>query len=113
MKKTLTSPLLSALVIPGAGQLNNRQYVKGVIMIVVVLVSLSAFIIKICRDVLSIISSTGQDKMSPDNISQLAIQVQQKNAGIIVMLMLLFLVVWIYGIIDAYVYGKKINQKKW
>ena len=113
MKKTLTSPLLSALVVPGAGQLNNRQYVKGIIMIVVVLVSLSAFIIKICRDVLSIISSTGQDKMSADNISQLAIQVQQKNAGIIVMLMLLFLVIWIYGIIDAYIYGKKIDQNKW
>jgi hypothetical protein len=47
--------------------------------------------------------------MSADNIVQLAAQVQQKNAGLI----LLFLVIWIYGIIDAYIYGKKIDQNKW
>ena len=73
------------------------------------LVLLSAIFIKICGVVLSIISSTGQDKMSADNIVQLAAQVQQKNAGLI----LLFLVIWIYGIIDAYIYGKKIDQNKW
>lgn len=111
MKKMVSSTLLSAFVFPGTGQLNNRQYVKGAIMIAAVLVSLGAFLIKVCQDVLKIISLTGEEKMSADLITQLAFQVQQQNAGIIQKLVIVLLIIWIYGIVDAYIYGKKIDQK--
>jgi TM2 domain-containing membrane protein YozV len=111
MKKAVSSTLISALVFPGAGQFNNRQYLKGLIMIAVVLVSLIAFFVKIYRDLLRIVSATGQENMDADAINQISHQVRLQNADIIQLLILFLFVIWIYGMVDAYVYGKKIDQR--
>jgi hypothetical protein len=112
MKKVISSTLLSAFVFPGTGQINNRQYVKGGIIIAAVLFSLLGFFIKIYQDVLRILSSTQQTQITPDLITELTIQVQQENAGIIQKLIIFLLLIWLYGILDAFIYGKKIDQKK-
>lgn len=112
MKKVISSTLLSAFVFPGLGQLNNRQYVKGGIMVAIVLLSLIGFFIKLYQDVVRVLSLTHQTEITSDLITQLTIQVQQENAALIQKLIVFLLIIWIYGIIDAFIYGSKIDREK-
>lgn len=111
MKKVISSTLLSALIFPGAGQLNNRQYVKGGVMIAAVLLALIVFIVRICQEVLRILTLTGQKQITTDLITQLTLQIQQENADIIQKLIIFFLFIWIYAIVDAFIYGSRIDNK--
>jgi hypothetical protein len=112
MKKAILSPLLSALIFPGAGQINNRQYLKGSTIIATVLIAGIIFFIKVCRDIMKIVPLGGQDTMNAESINKLSAQILQQNEDIIKILALLFVILWIYGIVDAYVYGKKIDKKE-
>ena len=91
MKKAISSTLLSALVIPGAGQINNRDYLKGGAIISAVLGALAGFTIKIARDAAQILGTTYEGEITPALATQLATQVQQQNAGIIRLLGLFLL----------------------
>jgi hypothetical protein len=112
MKKVISSTLLSALVIPGAGQINNRDYLKGGAIISAVLGAFAGFTIKIARDAAQILGATHQGEITPALATQLATQVQQQNAGIIRLLGLFLIVIWIYGMVDALVCGKKIDERR-
>ena len=104
MKKTIVSPLLSAFVFPGAGQLKNRNYLKGIILILITTILLIIFFYKIYAIIISSISSPSQITISEDFVSKIEARVYAEN-GIWI---LLLIIVWIAGIVDAYLSARKL-----
>jgi len=103
MKKTVLSPLLSAFVFPGIGQLKNRQYLKGIIFILLTAILLIIIFYKIYVIILSSVSDSSQIKISEDFISKIEARVYAENG--IWILSLIF--VWLAGIVDAYLSARE------
>ncbi|OGL43604.1 MAG: hypothetical protein A2W05_08495 [Candidatus Schekmanbacteria bacterium RBG_16_38_10] len=105
MKKTITSPLLSALVFPGAGQIKNRQALKGIIFILLTIILLLIFFYKIYAIIISSVSSPSQINISEDFVSKIETRVYEENT----IWVLLLIVVWIAGIADAYLSARNLK----
>ena len=105
MKKTIVSPLLSALVFPGAGQIKNRQALKGIIFISLTIILLLIFFYKIYAIIISSVSSPSQMNISEDFVSKIETRVYEEN----MVWVSLLVIVWIAGIVDAYLSAKKIE----
>lgn len=105
MKKTIVSPLLSAFVFPGAGQLKNRQSLKGIILILITIILLIILFYKIYAIIISSISSPSQINISEDFVSKIETRVYEEN----IIWVSLLIIVWIAGIVDAYLSARKIE----
>ena len=104
MKKTIISPLLSAFVFPGTGQLKNRQNLKGVIFILATVILLIIIFYKIYAIIISSVSNPSQVNLSEDFVSKIEAKVYAENR----VWVLLLIIVWIAGIVDAYLSARKL-----
>jgi diadenosine tetraphosphate (Ap4A) HIT family hydrolase len=104
--RPLRAALLSALVCPGAGQIHNREYGKGVLLIGATLITAIWLIVRLVREVLG---GLPEDMATFDPLSVLAMveEVQRRNAGFFLGFTLLLTALWIYGIVDAYRSGPR------
>lgn len=91
--------LLSALVVPGAGQLYNRQWLKGAITMVVFTVASLAVLIPVGYAVALYLIHIGQG-----NVEQAtrAVQYVYDSWINLTFLTLVTIFVYIYSVIDAY-----------
>jgi len=105
MKKTISSPLLSALVFPGTGQLKNLQYIKGLIFILITTILLLIFIYNTYNTILASVTDPNQINLSEDFVSKIEAKVYAENSNLV----LILVIVWLGGIIDAYMGAKKLN----
>ena len=103
MKKTISSPLLSAFVFPGAGQLKNHQYVKGLIFVLITIVLLSLIVYKAYAIILSSVTDPSQINLSEDFVSKIEAKVYAENNTLVLFL----IIVWLGGVIDAYLGARK------
>jgi hypothetical protein len=92
-------PLLSALVWPGAGQIRNRDYVKGVSLIALTLFLIVALAIQLA---LSLVASVADP--SRIDISAWVAQALKTRAALSAGAMLL--VVWLYAVVDAFLIAR-------
>ncbi|HXB56710.1 MAG TPA: HIT domain-containing protein [Vicinamibacteria bacterium] len=104
--RPLRAALLSGLVCPGAGQIHNREYGKGVLLIGATLISAIWLIVRLVREVLG---GLPEDMATFDPLSVLAMveEVQRRNGGFFVGFTLLLTALWVYGIVDAYRSGPR------
>lgn len=93
-KNPFISGILS-VIFPGAGQLYNEDFVKGIILIV----SLIASIITIVYSGINLGTGIASGELTPD----------AGEIAKIVTASLLLAVIWIYGIIDAVVTAQRIS----
>ncbi len=104
----MKAALLSAVILPGVGQLFNRQWVKGaVVSILFLLASLSVLIpltLVAANYFVAIGSGSVQEMQEPlDTI--------KKMWGSLVVLVVCSLILYVYSIIDAYKQRKQMDKK--
>jgi hypothetical protein len=110
MKNSLKGALWSGLVFPGLGQVVLKHYKRGFALMLTVLICLVAVVVKASQQAVAIIeriqSEGGVIDMS--TISNAATQASSASASLIInLLLLLIMVCWIIGVVDAYRIGRK------
>jgi diadenosine tetraphosphate (Ap4A) HIT family hydrolase/TM2 domain-containing membrane protein YozV len=106
--RPLRAALLSGLVWPGLGQIANGQLAKGIALVVLVLAVAAWLVLRL----VSVVTASVPADASSFDIFQaydLATQIQQQNAGILSGAVLVLLVIWVFGIVDAYWCGRKLG----
>ena len=110
MKNSLKGALLSGLVFPGLGQIVLKHYKRGFALILTVLISLVAVVAKASQQAVAIIEKIQSEGGVIDmrTISNSATQASTTSASLIInLLLLLIMVCWVIGAVDAYRIGRK------
>jgi len=109
MKNSLKGAFLSGLIFPGLGQISLKHYKRGIVIMLTVLVGMSVFIVKAVQhalDILEKIESQG-GAINMSTISNVATQASATSGNLTFNLVLLLVIIcWIIGIVDAYRIGK-------
>ena len=107
MKKIILSPLCSAFVIPGLGQVINRHLKKGVCILVAVFIIFLAGVIILYLSTNAVMRKS--QMLSFDSV-ELADKFMSENLSNLWYLLAALSIVWIYSVLDAFWAGKKIDQ---
>ena len=96
MKKSITAPLCSGLVIPGLGQILNQQTTKGLILLGLVFLLFVAGAVKLAF----IISDIAQ---TPD-LSATSLQTVLSEGDLVFIAAVTgaFAILWLYSVVDAF-----------
>jgi hypothetical protein len=105
MHRGMVAALFSAFVWPGAGQLYNREFKKGAILIGLTLAVAVAVMIATAAEVTrQLPPDIGE--LDADLVRTLPAQVLAARPGMLLGSSLLLLAAWGYGILDAYFGGR-------
>jgi TM2 domain-containing membrane protein YozV len=110
MKKKILSPFLSALVIPGLGQLVNGQIVKGSALLGGVTTLFVVIVIKVLFDITKALNTIPNPQLGPELAEQVTRIMAQQNHIMLFFLFLVFAGLWAYSVADAYITGKKLDK---
>jgi len=108
MKKYILSPLCSALIIPGLGQILNNNLKKGGCLLAIVFILFIAGTVKLVFMVKSILKGLDINKLDSRVIQE---RLQGEDISVLWVLLMIFSVVWIYSIFDAFWTGKKLESQ--
>ena len=110
MNNSIKGALLSGLVFPGLGQFVLKHYKRGIAFMLAILVGLSVIIVKASQQALAIVEKIQSEGGAIDmnTISKAATQASTTSESLTFNLVLLLIIVcWIIGIVDAYRLGRK------
>ncbi len=110
MNNSLKGAFLSGLIFPGLGQVVLKHYKRGAVIMLTVLVSLSIVVVKAVQHALAILEKIESEGgvISMSTISDAATQASTTSGGLIFNLALLLVILcWIIGVVDAYRIGMK------
>ncbi len=107
MKKSIISPLCSALVVPGLGQVINGQIKKGVTLFILIIILILAGAVEIYKLFKLSIQGLAINELYPEMVIS---KFKAQNHTILWILLFIFLCIWIYSVIDAYIYGKQVDK---
>jgi len=113
MTRSLKAALLSGLIFPGIGHMVLKQYLRGSILILFTLISLSVIVTVAVRGALSVVDSinSGEIPVESGAISELVSNSISGTDNLVVNISLIVVgVCWVVGIIDSYRLG--ITQDK-
>lgn len=115
MSRSTNAVLLSALILPGAGQLYLKHYPRGIALIVSSLACLGVLAERAVQQasiVLEKLASEG-DVVDPGRLADLIAQASNGPGSLVVTVASLVLAgCWVIGIVDAYRLGKDQQGKK-
>jgi hypothetical protein len=100
MKKIIFPVLLSALVVPGAGQIYNKEKGKGIVLMSLFFLVILGFMVSVTVSLSAVIPPSLV--ISPEQMRVLAENVLEEKSGFITAFWYLTLAIWAYGILDAY-----------
>ena len=109
---SIKAALLSGLVFPGLGQVVLKHYKRGIVLMFMVSSSLMVLIFKAVQHALNILEKIELEGGVIDiySITEAATQASSSSDSLIYKLgVLLIVACWIFGIVDAYRIGKKID----
>ena len=110
MNNSLKGALLSGLIFPGFGQVSLKHYKRGIVLMFTVLASLIVIVMKAVQHAFTILEKIELEGGVIDikTITDAASQAASSSDSLIYNLGLLLIVIcWIVGIVDAYRIGKK------
>ncbi|MCK5352225.1 hypothetical protein KAJ77_06585 [bacterium] len=110
MKYSLKGALLSGIVFPGLGQIILKHYKRGIVLMLTVSASLIVIAIKAAQYAFIILDKIELEGGVIDlkTITDAAARASSTSDSLVFNLGLLLIVVcWIFGIVDAYRIGKK------
>ena len=110
MHRGMVAALLSAFVWPGAGQVYNREFKKGALLIGLTLAVALAVMIATAAEVTRQLPEDMGD-LDADLVRTLPAQVLSARPGMLMASSLLLLAAWGYGVLDAYFGGR--GRRKW
>jgi len=105
MHRGMVAALLSAFVWPGAGQLYNREIRKGALLIGLTIAVAVAVMIATAAEVTRQLPGDIGD-LDADLVRTLPAQVLAARPGTLLVSSLLLLLIWAYGVVDAYFGGR-------
>ena len=108
MKKYILSPLCSALVIPGLGQIINHNLRKGIIILSMVFLLLVGGTVKLAFIIHSLVSHPKAHPYGTGNIME---RLQGENFSSLLFLFIAFAVIWVYSLLDAFWIGWKMENQ--
>jgi TM2 domain-containing membrane protein YozV len=108
MKKYILSPLCSAIIIPGLGQIINQSIKKGLCILSIVFVLFILGVVKLFFLVNSLFRGIEMDRLDSGIIME---KLQRESLFLLWVLLILFAIVWIYSVVDAFWTGKKIESQ--
>lgn len=109
MSRSTNAALLSALVVPGAGHLYLKYYLRGIALIVTSLACLGVFVERALRQASVVLESLASEggAVDPGQLADLVTQASNGSGSLVVTVASLVLVgCWVIGIVDAYRLGK-------
>ncbi|MFH1240999.1 MAG: hypothetical protein V1689_01435 [Pseudomonadota bacterium] len=109
MKKAIISPLCSAFVIPGLGQVLNQHLKKGAFILVAVFIIFITGAIKLFRMLSTALA--GIDIRSPDT-SVIMDRLKAEDPFFLWCLVIALGILWIYSVLDAFLCGREIDEKE-
>lgn len=110
MNNSLKGAFLSGLIFPGLGQVVLKHYKRGAVIMLTVLVSLSVVIVKAVQHALAILEKIESEggPISMSTLSNIATQASTTSGSLTFNFVLLLVILcWIIGVVDAYRIGKK------
>jgi diadenosine tetraphosphate (Ap4A) HIT family hydrolase len=102
----LRAALLSALVCPGAGQIRNRQFAKGLVLVGLTLATAAFLLVRMLTEVLRLLPADGS-VVDPMSAWDLASEIQARNQGTFSTLSCVLLALWIYATVDAWLVARR------
>ena len=114
MNNSLKGALLSGVVFPGLGQVILKYYKRGAVLMLAVSASLLVILIKAVQQAFAILEKIQSEGGVIDmtTISKAAIQASTSSGSLTFKIALLLLMLcWIIGVVDAYRIGKKRGEK--
>jgi TM2 domain-containing membrane protein YozV len=107
MKKYILSTLASALIVPGLGQIINRQVIKGLIIMSGVFILLLVCMYKLVLITMDLVKNLDPEEI---NFNTLLAKVHEQDLGALEIFIIAFIVVWIFAIIDAFMVGLRLEK---
>ncbi len=110
MKNALKGTLLSGLVFPGLGQVYLKHYKRGIALMLIVSGSVLVIVVKAVLQAFTILEKIASEGQAIDmsTILNAATQASTTSDSLLYnFLLLLTILCWIIGIVDAYRIGKK------
>ncbi len=108
MKKTVLSPICSALIIPGLGQVINGNLKKGLVLLTMVFLLFLGAGVKLVFIVQSYINTPEiASHPSPGNTKTLL----GEDYSFLVYFIVAFAMIWVYSVLDAFWTGKKHDRE--
>ncbi len=111
MSRSTNAVLLSALVLPGAGQIYLKRYRRGMVLIAISLACLWVFVDSAMQQAAAVLQRLELDGGALDagQLSDLASQTASGSGSTVATFVLAGC--WLVGIVDAYRLGKNENPK--
>ena len=112
MKRTFLAPLLSAFVLPGLGQVINRQVRKAVLLMAAVFVLFLALVIKLIFDLNKVLISLPLEvfEKNPHPFTIVARAVSKQDKTWLLILVSVLMLVWVYSVWDAFMVARKSGE---
>jgi len=107
MKKAIVSPLCSALVIPGLGQVLNQHLKKGSCILLAVFIIFVLGVVKLYRMLDT--AFDGIDIKSPDT-SLIMDRLMAEDPFLLWCLIIALGILWLYSVVDAFLSGREIDR---
>jgi len=110
MNNALKGAFWSGLIFPGLGQVVLKHYKRGAVIMLMVLVSMSVVVVKAVHSALAILEGIELESgaISMSTISNAANQAPTTSGSLTINLVLLLTILcWIFGVVDAYRIGKE------
>ncbi|MFC1822202.1 hypothetical protein ACFL9T_05810 [Thermodesulfobacteriota bacterium] len=108
MKPHILSTLCSAFVIPGLGQILNKNIKKGLLLLALVFLLFLGGAVKL---VLIVLTLPDQQKLDPSRELKIANSFEGADLSLLWYLLSAFVILWIYSVTDAYLTGKKMERQ--
>ncbi len=110
MNNAIRGALLSGLVFPGLGQIMLRKYRRGIALMLAVMVSLFVIMVKATQQAVTILEKTDlkDGNMDFSTVSNAAGNALSTSDNLTINFsLILILLCWIIGTVDAYRIGRK------
>lgn len=107
MKRQILSPVCSAFIIPGLGQVINYHVKKGVILLCAVFILFIIGTVKLAFIINSLFSTETIVNLNTKTVLN---ELERNDPSAIYALIIIFGCLWVYSILDAFWYGKKIDK---
>ncbi len=102
MKRKYFAAMLSGLLLPGAGQIANKQRIKGVVIIVLCAVLFAAVLYFF---VMGYVSAFNDREMLYRTVVDFMIEGLKRGGGGLLFSFLGLIGIWIYATVDALIFG--------
>lgn len=109
MKKILLAPLLSAFVLPGLGQVINRQFRKAGLLMAAVFLLFLTLVFKIIVDLNKVLLALPLEtfEKNPHPLATVAQALSRQDNTLLLSLVAILALVWAYGVWDAFTVARR------